>query len=573
MFKIHCNLLLIWFLFSVVLLQASVVQAVTVGALRNYTTNHSIGIEWDINQDSNHNAACAVSYRKTGESLWKDGYPLFRIDFNGANMMAGSIFFLEPGSNYEVWLTLSDPDGGGETRTLSVATRPLPSLPTSGRTLYVVSGTGTGGGIGGGIGTTGDPFRGIQAAQAVAKPGDIFLLHSGSYPGESEFNVSGTVDKYIVWKAAPGENPIVETLRIAADFTWFQGLHVTGNEYGLRTFSAPREVVITQNQFSGCHYCVYLNHGGSNWYIADNTIVGDVDPASGDFGGEGIELNHSSGHVVAHNAISRVADGVSYPGTNCDIFGNEIFDVSDDGIEPDYGYANNRIWGNRISGAYHNGISFQPMNGAPWYIFFNQVAAPAESALKLRDNIDRALIAHNTFVGWQGVQKYGSSHLLSFHSYNNLWISVNDWYAWENGDGGAKDWRTSLDYDGFDWGNYVYGFKWGERYRNLGEFSSATGLQPYGVRVDKDTCFTRFDIPAEPPASVPFQHLTLRSDCNAVNAGIRLANINDDYHGSAPDLGAYEYGAALPSYGPRNNSFSPSGTGSVVPPLLPLLLQ
>lgn len=567
MSKLFCNLQVMLFFFAALLLQASVVQAVTVGSLRNYSTNHSIGIEWDVDQDSNHNAVCAVSYRKVDDSLWKNGYPLFRVDFNGENMMAGSIFFLEPGSEYEVRLTLSDPDGGEESRTLSVATRALPSLPTSGRTFYVVPGTG------GGTGTTGNPFLGISAAQAVAQPGDIFLLRSGSYPGETEFNVSGTVGKHIVWKAAPGKNPVLETLRVAADFTWFQGLQITGHEYGLRTYSEPREVVIARNQFTGCHYCVYLNHGGSNWYIADNTIVGDVDPASGDFGGEGIELNHSTGHVVAHNAISRVADGVSYPGMNCDIFGNEIFDVSDDGIEPDYGYANNRIWGNRISGAYHNGISFQPMNGAPWYILYNQVAAPAESALKLRDNVDRALIAHNTFVGWQGAQKYGSSRLLSFHSYNNLWISVTDWYAWENGDGGGKDWRTSLDYDGFDWGNYAYGFKWGEKYRDLGEFSTATGLQTHGIRVDKDSCFTSFDIPAEPPASVPFQRLTLRADCNAVNAGIPLANINDDYLGSAPDLGAYEYGATLPNYGPRNSSFSPSGLGSAVPPLLPLLLN
>ena len=46
--------------------------------------------------------------------------------------------------------------------------------------------------------------------------------------------------------------------------------------------------------------------------------------------------------------------------------------------------------------------------------------------------------------------------------------------------------------------------------------------------------------------------MTLQTDCNAVDAGIPLPNINDDYLGAAPDLGAYEVGAALPRYGPRH---------------------
>ena len=59
-----------------------------------------------------------------------------------------------------------------------------------------------------------------------------------------------------------------------------------------------------------------------------------------------------------------MADGVSYPYVNVDIFGNDIFDTSDDGIEADNGRANVRMWGNRIHNAVHNGISFQPQAAA-----------------------------------------------------------------------------------------------------------------------------------------------------------------------------------------------------------------
>ena len=43
----------------------------------------------------------------------------------------------------------------------------------------------------------------------------------------------------------------------------------------------------------------------------------------------------------------------------------------------------------------------------------------------------------------------------------------------------------------------------------------------------------------------------LRPDSAAVDAGVRLPNVNDDFTGRAPDLGAYETGRPLPHYGPR----------------------
>ena len=44
---------------------------------------------------------------------------------------------------------------------------------------------------------------------------------------------------------------------------------------------------------------------------------------------------------------------------------------------------------------------------------------------------------------------------------------------------------------------------------------------------------------------------TLRPRGAAVDAGCRLPNLNDDFTGKAPDLGALEVGRATPVYGPR----------------------
>lgn len=525
-------------------------SSVSPGQLQQYVTTRSIGFEWSVSGDENHNAVAAVTYRPLGSSTWIQVLPLFRVDYNGANMLAGSILFLEPGTTYEVQLNLTDPDGGSDGRILQITTRNEPALPVNGRTLHVIPGTS------GGDGTAANPFQGIATAQANAQPGDTFLLHAGHYAagtsGEILFNANGTAVQYIVWRSAGDGEVTLDSVRIDADYIWLEGLKHIATGYSLRTYNAPQAVVIKRNHFINCHYCIYLNHGGENWTITDNIIEGDVDPGSGTFSGEGIELNHTSGHVVAYNQISRVADGISYPDTNVDIFGNDIFDVSDDGIEGDYGYANVRIWGNRISNPLHNGISFQPMNGAPWYVIRNQVAAPNENALKLRDGVDRVLLAHNTLVAWSGPQSNETYRLLAMQSNNNLWISVQDRYAWENGSGGVADWRTDLDYDGFDWGNYPYAFKWGDRYPDLASFTTATGLEPHGIQVDKNNCFENFNIPGPPPTPMPFQHMRLRADCNAVDAGIVLPGINTDFGGTAPDLGAYETGAELPQYGPRD---------------------
>ena len=539
------------------------VHAVSPGSFNSYSTLHSIGMEWDITDDADHDAVCTVVYKTNGSTVWRDALPLYRVDFAGADMVAGSIFFLDPATTYDVKLALTDPDGGDYEKIFSIQTKVIPQKPLTGNTYFVMPGTG------GGTGTKADPFQGIDTAQAVAAPGDTFILLSGSYSGETEFTVSGSSSAYIVWKGAGDGTAIFETLRVNGDHIWIEGLHIEGNDYGLRTYNAPEDVVITKNTFEGCNYCIYLNHGGSGWYIADNIIKGNVEPSSGSFTGEGVELNHSNDHTVAYNSISRVADGVSYPNQNCDILGNDIFDVSDDGIEGDYGYANIRIWGNRISNALHNGISLQPMNGAPWYILRNQVAAPLESGLKFRDAVDRALIAHNTFVGWNGVLKSGSEYLINVQSNNNLYITVTPFYAWENTTGGSDNWKTDLDYDGFDWGEHVYGFKWGgsNRYEDLAEFTANTGLEPNGIQVNKNAIFNSFSIPDPPPAAMPKQYLTLKPGCNAQDAGVILPNINDGYTGPAPDLGAYEIGVPLPQYGPREEN------KIIVPPLIPLLLE
>jgi hypothetical protein len=369
---------------------------------------------------------------------------------------------------------------------------------------------------------------------------------------------------------------LVRGLDIAASHVWLEGLTVRNLTYATFSIGAPTNVVVTRCRFFNNLYSIYLQQGGSAWYIADNTIVGSTPAVSESFEGEGIELNTTSGHTVAHNSITNVADGISYPDANVDIFGNDIFDVSDDGIEPDFGGANVRMWGNRIHNAVHNGISFQPQLGGPWYIVRNQLINSKESPFKFRTT-DRFVLAHNTIVNWgnawPGDQMMccNQDHLLRAFARNNLWISVQGGQIWSFG-GALADWRTSLDYDGFDWGAASAPFTYaGVAYPDIASFADASGLEQHGSRVDKAACFEQFDVTGPSPASVPPHILTLRAACNAIDAGEPLPNINDGYAGSAPDLGAHEYESAVATYGPRDSGTTPppnqAPTVSVTAPL------
>lgn len=549
------------------------------GELRSYATMNAVGFEWRFDVDPEGNAACTLRYRKAGAGPWREAWPPYRIRhappspvagragaFDGC---AGSVLFLEPGTTYELWLKLEDPDGPSGEGVVSVRTQSEPAVPADAPTYYVVPGSG------GGAGTSADPYRGIAEAQRHARPGDVFLLRAGVYAGfaagEVELDAAGEEGRWVVWKAAEDGVVFAAPVRVAADYVWLEGVHVRGrpdvaDEWGLRTYNSPRRVVVQRNTFTDFHYAIALNHGGTAWVIRDNVIVGDQDPyvcldADGDevsgggcpglsYGGEGIELNHTAGHTVAHNRISRVADGISYPLENVDVFGNEIFDVTDDGIEADYGYANVRVWGNRITGPRHNGLSFQPMNGGPWYFVRNQVAAPRESTLKLRE-LSRVLLAHNLLVGWSNaVSAYSGEGMRRVDSLNNLYVSASGRYIWEQYDGGPAWGR--LDYDGFDWGGAPMAFKWGSdrRYPDLAGFQAATGLEPHGRVFDRTDCFTAWPV-ARPPEPVPLAAMTLKAGCPAVEAGLVLPNITGAYAGAAPDLGPYERGLPSPTYGPR----------------------
>jgi len=111
------------------------------------------------------------------------------------------------------------------------------------------------------------------------------------------------------------------------------------------------------------------------------------------------------------------------------------------------------------------------------------------------------------------------------------------------------------DYDGFGggpWGNFA---KWNRRvYPTFDALKAGSGIEKHAVLVDPKSCFATGILPpqtAKTQFPVTVNDLRLKDGSGAIDKGEPLANVNDDFKGAAPDLGAFELGEALPQYGPR----------------------
>ncbi|MEO8593967.1 MAG: hypothetical protein ABI759_11660 [Candidatus Solibacter sp.] len=305
------------------------VNAVTAGEfLVDPPTLINLGFEWMIAGDENRNAAVQVSYRKKGDSQWKQALPLLRLqneeiyqgdrmDVVSPNMFAGSILDLEPDTEYEAQFVMTDPDGvkGAARKTVTVRTRPEPK-PFAGGKVYHVYPHGY-------KGAKQEPaFEGLlcayyltcagtdwaTASRPRVKPGDTILVHAGLYKynrniytndlsistvpfdGTYYLTASGTPDKPIAIKAAGDGEAIFDGAGAfalfdlkAGNYTYFEGLTIRNAEVafwaGTQFITGSKGLTVKHCRIEDVGMGVYSNFSGSkDFYIADNYIIGRNDP-------------------------------------------------------------------------------------------------------------------------------------------------------------------------------------------------------------------------------------------------------------------------------------------------------
>ena len=424
------------------------------------------------------------------------------------------------------------------------------------------------------------------------------------FDGTYWFTAKGTAERPIVIEAAGDGEVIFDGSGasnlfnvMATDHHIFQGLTFRNVdrvfEAGRKHLTGASNLTIRNCRFENVGEGVRTEFAGSkNFLIQDNVIIGRDDryrlygwaahrEGLIPYGTHlldsyyGIKV-YGSGHVIAHNSIAFFHDGIgiSTYGTpeeeqdlravSIDIYNNDIHLQVDDFIEADGGVHNIRIMRNRGVNAAENGISAQPVFGGPAYYIRNVLYnVPLGGALKIHGGVPGLTAYHNTFITENNAgARYPNSNFR-----NNLILGTD-------GPTVVSSLRFTTSYSISDFNGYRPNkgsnspenqFRWltpegdAVEFKTLKDFSKASGLEANSIIVDYDV-FEDLQKPIhalEKGLPSPVYHAVdlnfgLNPEGKAVDAGIVIPNVNDDYNGKAPDLGALEIGSPAVIYGARS---------------------
>ena len=367
---------------------------------------------------------------------------------------------------------------------------------------------------------------------------------------------------------------------------------------GFKDVTGAVGLTVRNCRFEDIGFGVWTEYAGSSdFYIADNLFLGRTEQrdllvgwtgplwrSAGPYGSHEVRSYYAvkvygPGHVIAHNAVAYFHDGIgiSTYGTperdpdrrasSIDIYNNDIHLSGDDFIETDGSVHNIRVYNNRGVNAAHGGYSSQPVFGGPAYFIRNLLYhVPSGVAFKFSAKAAGLFAYHNTIIG----EQVAGDPTSNMNYRNNLFLGR------DTPNRGVMTWSNateahSSDYNGFRPNSGVdRQYRWlaprkgatmyepdpedWQTFNTLDRLRAATGQEEHGVEIDFDI-FEEM-MPPDPSKRHAVYHAKdlnfhLRPDAKAVDAGVRIPTVNDDFAGDAPDLGALEAGRPQPRYGPR----------------------
>ena len=461
-------------------------------------TYESAGLYW---QSPGGSAGCRVRFRAAGEERWREGLDLWYDARN--DECRGSLVHLKSGKRYEAELGL--PGGPFDRR---VAFTTWPDRPPIARTETVRGGR-----------ETLEITRGGTAGGYVVYEGKGAVLDAGN---AHDFNVRIAASHVIV-RGLVLRGARVDAIRIAPNVT-----DVVIEDNDVSGWGRAREGGGAKDLDSGiraiCNSCPEIaritiqrnrihapRHGANSW--SDGHPQGPQAITFNNCGGNHVIRGNDmrSGNGNKFNDVVGGDENISargFPNADSDIHDNYIADAWDDGIEAEGGNRNVRIWGNHIDNT-GIGIATTVTSIGPLYAFrnvydrsrFYEKRAPDEdsrqpffkagSSPALGDG--RRYLFHNTMLQRRDPKlrnTLGAGLAISGtgndQRVKNTW-SMNNLY---------RIWRAGNDTSQLGGGNL---------------FDNDLHLGPE-----------------------PYDRVLVRDQ------GKRIPNFNDDYLGTAPDIGADE---------------------------------
>jgi len=341
----------------------------------------------------------------------------------------------------------------------------------------------------------------------------------------------------------------------------FEMRHYGADEYGKGVYLRfSDDVIVRNNNIHDIGAAGVWIKGGARHRIEDNvfsdTSIFDwpwdqTKGSSAENNAIVLTDNPGRGHILRRNQISGFFNGIGPCGSarppvgftsEVDIYRNVLSRHTDDALEPEGWCANVRIFENRIRDV-HMAFAVAPAAPGPTWFVRNivhdhghtrtsQIDGYVASAIKINSGfsttIGPLLLLHNTIYtsapATNAMTLLAGGNASYLRARNNLIVGSR--YVLEKSHAIALDW----DYDLLFTSDGTRFVKWiAASYANLGALQTNQNQEIHGLEAAPQFVA---------PGTGDF-HLLPASP--AINAGLILANINDNYAGSAPDIGALEF--------------------------------
>jgi len=445
------------------------------------------------------------------------------------------------------------------------------------------------------------------------RPGDTIFMHAGTYKsdwknyresialwheGTHEIPWDGEPDKPITVMAAGDGEVIIDGANrngepahilfdvMGADYWTFKGLTLRNAtiafKAGQRGITGAKGLAVMNCRMENVSNGVLgLDGRCEGFVISDNTIIGTnatdrFHPEGGSAAGRsdagyGVKLI-GSGHTVCYNRVEAFWDGINVS-TNAmaepefglqayaiDFYNNDIFNILDNFIEADGGLWNIRIQRNRCFNSKAAPLSIQPVYQGPVYWIDNVVYnGHPKNSFKLL-GADAMVAYHNTIFGYFGMAR---ANFLDLR--NNVFRGTVEEDSRPNrkitalnlsglpGEGHLIDYNAY----GADLPGDIFITPNKQGFSSLNAFAAVTGYERHGIEILGADAFAQADAPPFPEREndllISADSVDLRpaSGSPLIDAGVVIPGLRREYSGSAPDIGAYEYGMETPHYGPR----------------------